>query len=79
MSNNVVNFAEYKAKKEKAKAPTSTRVVQDMRDSLDNKQVMQRYGIKAPKISTEERMERIRKSIKKVNELMTQLREENTK
>ena len=73
---NVVNLSEYKAKKGRK---DESGLVQAMKDSLDNKQVMQRYGIKAPEVSTEERMERIRKSIKRVNELMTQLREESTK
>lgn len=82
MSNNVVNLAEYREKK-KGKAEDG--LVQAMRDSLDNKKVMRRYGIKTPDtkasqdLSSEERLERIQKSIKRVNELMTQLKGEPNK
>lgn len=77
MSNNVVNLAEYREKK-KGKAEDG--LVQAMRDSLDNKKVMRRYGIKPSQdLSSEERLERIQKSIKRVNELMTQLKGEPNK
>jgi len=68
---NIVDLAEYRNRKQASKKEDG--LVKAMRDSLDNGQVMRRYGIAEP--STEERMERIKKSIERVNQLMSQLRD----
>lgn len=68
---NIVDLAEYRNRKQTSKQEDG--LVKAMRDSLDNGQVMRRYGIAEP--STEERMERIKKSIERVNQLMSQLRD----
>lgn len=72
----VINLAEYKAKKDSEKQAEEG-VKRDMQDSLDNDKVKRKYGIKTAPITTEQRMENIRKSIKRVNELMGQLKEMN--
>lgn len=71
----VISLSDYREKKKKKREEESrtTGIKQEMRDSLDNGQVMRRYGIAEP--STEERMERIKKSIDRVNQLMSQLRD----
>lgn len=68
---NIVDLTEYRNRKQASKKEDG--LVKAMRDSLDNGQVMRRYGIAEP--STEERMERIKKSIDRVNQLMSQLRD----
>jgi hypothetical protein len=57
---NIINLADYRAKKDGVK--------QAFKDSLDNDAVMQRYNIKTPTI--EERVERIRQSVERINKLM---------
>jgi hypothetical protein len=64
-ADNVVSFADYKRKKEGVKKV--------FKDSLDNKQVMERYQIKQPTL--EERQERIRESIQRINKLMAEIKE----
>lgn len=53
-------------------------LVQDIKNSLDNNIVMQRYNI-APKLTEQERMDKIRESIKRVNRLMAELEDSTTK
>lgn len=57
---NIINLADYRAKKDAVK--------QAFKDSLDNDAVMQRYNIKTPTI--EERVERIRQTVERINKLM---------
>lgn len=65
MSNNVVYLADYKKKKEGIKAV--------FKDSLDNDRVMQRYKINQPTL--EERQEKIKQSIQRINKLMDELKD----
>ena len=65
MSDNVVSLADYRKKKEGVKAV--------FKDSLDNDRVMQRYNINQPTI--EERQERIKESIQRINKLMAELKQ----
>lgn len=62
---NVISLADYKKKKEGIKKV--------FKDSLDNKQVMQRYNIQQPTI--EERQERIKQSIQRINKLMAEIKQ----
>jgi hypothetical protein len=62
---NVIYLADYKRKKDEVKAV--------FKDSLDNKQVMQRYNINQPTL--EERQERIKESIQRINKLMAELKQ----
>ena len=62
---NVVSLADYRKKKEGVKAV--------FKDSLDNDRVMQRYNINQPTI--EERQERIKESIQRINKLMAELKQ----
>ena len=64
MSDNVVSLADYRKKKEGVKAV--------FKDSLDNDRVIQRYNINQPTI--EERHERIKESIQRINKLMAELK-----
>ena len=64
-TNNVVSLADYKKKKEGVKAV--------FKDSLDNDRVLQRYKINQPTL--EERQERIKESIQRINKLMTELQD----
>ena len=57
---NIINLADYRTKKDAVK--------QVFKDSLDNDTVMQRYNIKTPTI--EERVERIRQTVERINKLM---------
>lgn len=53
------------------KKKEDSEIVKAMKDSLDNKAVMQRYNIQQPTV--EERTERIRQSIKRINGLINEL------
>ena len=65
MSDNVVYLSDYKRKKEDVKAV--------FKDSLDNDRVMQRYKINQPTL--EERQERIKQSIQRINKLMDDIKD----
>jgi len=62
---NVIYLSDYKRKKDEVKAV--------FKDSLDNDRVMQRYKINQPTL--EERQERIKESIERINKLMTELQD----
>jgi len=62
---NVIYLADYRRKKDEVKAV--------FKDSLDNKQVMQRYNINQPTL--EERQERIKESIQRINKLMAEIKQ----
>jgi hypothetical protein len=64
---NLVSLADYKKKKQ-----TQQEVKKVFKQSLDNDQVMKRYNINQPTI--EERTERIKQSIQRINALMGQLK-----
>jgi len=64
MSDNVIYLADYKKKKEGVKAV--------FKDSLNNDRVLQRYKINQPTL--EERQEKIKQSISRINKLMEELR-----
>lgn len=68
---NVVNLQEWKDKKQ-GKARNESSLVQAMRDSLNNEKVKQSYKIKEPTL--EERTERIKQSVKRINQLMDELK-----
>lgn len=63
----VVSLADYKAKKSK----TSDSVKAVFKDSLNNDEVMKRYNINQPTL--EERQERIKQSIQRINGLLKEL------
>lgn len=65
---NVISLTEWKEKKNKN--------AQDYRDSLNNDKVMKKYNIKQPTI--EERQQKISESIKRINNLISEL-EDKTK
>ena len=60
---NVISMADYRRKQDVIK--------QRFRDSLDNSKVMEHYRINEPTI--EERQERIKESIERINKLMREL------
>jgi len=62
---NVISLADYNRKQGEVK--------QVFKDSLDNDSVMQRYKINQP--TMEERQERIRQSIQRINKLMDDLKD----
>ena len=62
---NVISLADYKRKQGEVK--------QVFKDSLDNDSVMQRYKINQP--TMEERQERIKQSIQRINKLMDDLKD----
>lgn len=64
----VISITEWKEKKNKN--------AQDYRDSLNNDKVMKKYNIKQPTI--EERQQKISESIKRINNLISEL-EDKTK
>lgn len=66
--NNVVSLADFKNKKQ-VKDDSSFK--QAYRDCLDNYKVMQRYNIKEPTL--EERQERIKASIARIDKLLKEL------
>lgn len=67
---NLVSLADYKKKKQ-----TEQEVKQVFKQSLDNDQVMKRYNINQPTI--EERAEKIKQGIERINKLMEQIKETN--
>lgn len=67
----VINLREWRLKKEAQQENIKQRFV----DSLDNDKVKEKYKIKTKTI--EERKEKITASIKRINELMRQLEENN--
>ena len=70
MTDNVINLSDYrKTKQQKSKLNNDVKEV--FTDSLDNDKVMERYKIKQPTI--EERTQRIKESIERVNNLMKEL------
>ena len=70
MTDNVINLSEYrKAKQQKNTLNKDVKLV--FTDSIDNDKVMERYKIKQPTI--EERTQRIKDSIERVNNLMREL------
>lgn len=70
MTDNVINLSDYrKTKQQKSKLNSDVKEV--FTDSLDNDKVMERYKIKQPTI--EERTQRIKESIERVNNLMKEL------
>lgn len=64
---NVVSMRDYLAKK------ASNSMKQVFKDSMDNDQVMQRYKIKQPTL--EERTERIKQSVDRINKLLKEIKE----
>lgn len=66
-SDNVVSMRDYLAKK------ASNSMKQVFKDSMDNDQVMQRYKIKQPTL--EERTERIKQSVDRINKLLKEIKE----
>lgn len=67
----VINLKDWRIKKQNEK----DKLKQDFLDSLDNDKVKEKYKIKTKTI--EERKEKITASIKRINELMRQLEENN--
>ena len=67
---NLVSLADYKKKKQ-----TQQEVKQVFKQSLDNDQVMKRYNINQPTV--EERAEKIKQGIERINKLMEQIKETN--
>lgn len=65
---NVISLDDYRKKKN-----PNTAIKQAFKDSLDNDKVMERYRIKQPTL--EERQARIRESVKRINQLMDQLKQ----
>lgn len=63
----VVSMRDYLAKK------ASNSMKQVFKDSMDNDQVMQRYKIKQPTL--EERTERIKQSVDRINKLLKEIKE----
>lgn len=66
----VVSLADWKARKK-----TSDSVKRVFRDSLDNSRVMERYNITEPTV--EERMERIKNSVNRINSMLRDLKDTN--
>lgn len=62
--NNVVSFEDFRNKKQ-------VKNVQAYRDCLDNNKVLQNYNIKGPTL--EERQERIKASIARIDKLLKEL------
>lgn len=70
MTDNVVNLSEYrKAKQQKNTLNKDVKLV--FTDSIDNQKVIERYKIK--QLTIEERTQRIKDSIERVNNLMREL------
>ena len=67
---NLISLADYKKKKQ-----TEQEVKQVFKQSLDNDQVMKRYNINQPTV--EERAEKIKQGIERINKLMEQIKETN--
>lgn len=67
----VINLKDWRIKKQNEK----DKLKQDFLDSLDNDKVKEKYKLKPKTI--EERKEKITASIKRINDLMRQLEENN--
>jgi hypothetical protein len=67
-NNNVVSFEDFRNKKQ---TKDDSAFKQAYRDCLDNYKVMQRYNIKEPTL--EERQERIKASIARIDKLLREL------
>jgi hypothetical protein len=70
MTDNVINLSEYRKAKQQ-KNTLNKDVKRVFTESIDNSKVMERYNIKQPTI--EERTQRIKDSIERVNNLMREL------
>lgn len=73
----IINLDE--KRKKKSEESRTTGIKQAMKDSLDNEEVKRRYGIKTPEPTFEERAENIRQSIARINSLMAELKDTNTR
>lgn len=69
-TDNVISLADWKARKK-----TSESVKAVFKDSLDNASVMQRYNINEPTL--EERMERIKNSVNRINTMLREAEDRN--
>lgn len=67
---NVVSMADYRNKKAKAKSDAAEAI----RRSIDNEEVKKRYKLPATP-DLEQRTEKIRASIQRINQLMGQIRD----
>lgn len=65
----IINLDDYRKK------PADSKIVQQFKDSLDNKSVKERYGIN--EMSEDERFRRIQERIKRINTLMRELEANN--
>jgi hypothetical protein len=70
MTDNVINLSDYRKAKQQ-KNTLNKDVKRVFTESIDNSKVMERYNIKQPTI--EERTQRIKDSIERVNNLMREL------
>lgn len=75
----IINLDE--KRKKKSEESRITGIKQVMKDSLDNEEVKRRYGIqsKTPEPTFEQRAENIRQSIARINSLMAELKDTNTR
>ena len=71
----VIDLRKWKEQKQ-GKRTTEDGLKQAMRNSLDNEQVKRKYGLKAEP-TLEQRQERIKESLKRINNLMDQLNSNN--
>lgn len=71
---NVVNLSDWRREKDSKRA-REMNVKDDMRSSLDNNLVKERYGIN--ELSEDERFRRIQERIKRINTLMRELEANN--
>jgi two-component sensor histidine kinase len=68
----IINLTEEREKRvKKTVEDRTTGIKQEMRNSMDNSAVMRRYSIKEPTI--EERHQRVKESIARVNALLAEL------
>lgn len=65
----IINLDDYRKK------PADSKIVQQFKDSLDNKSVKERYGIN--ELNEDERFRRIQERIKRINTLMRELEANN--
>lgn len=73
----VIDLRKWKEEKQGKKA-TENGLKQIMKDSLDNETVKRRYNIATkdkPEPTLEQRQERIKESIKRINKLMDEIKE----
>ena len=71
---NVVNLSDWRREKDSKRA-REMNVKDDMRSSLDNNLVKERYGIN--ELSEDERFRKIQERIKRINTLMRELEANN--